>query len=664
MSPYRKLLEGEESRYSTLSDAQIPVPYVYRQSPIYTLPSVPRVGGVSQKAEPQYKFVEEIITETTQEDIEISDTGSDDAKQQREGDKLCSEKGNAGSEAHLEEPKTQESDAEDNTSSPSTEQLENKERLTENEERSLKKSTDISVALKEGSMNTELVQNNLTASEQTGEKDKDNSYIKVNDTDPKTQERGLDTKTEKPQADRSGDEDVEKVALDNEKGKEDLAKEIDQASINQPEPTEQTDTREAITETGKSAVEEISSKSEKEKAKADTQNVAEPEDSSTGKTTEKDRETSEVKCVEVDTSTSDPQPLSQKAEAGQETHPKSEADSKHSVETLQADVPDTTKAASAQDNTAEVQKELAEKEQTEAVLKSEAREIKSEEKKTVEGKPDGDRDTVNKEKGDTAQFREEQNTKEDISKTAAKETEIETAERKEIQTKDMMGSAKTEESMESKKTEREDEQLQIKEQPISAGMETKSEEQSQKDADGAKEDMVDSLKTAENVTQSIEIQKEDIHEEQKSTEKEIKYEQIPEKQGSKETSEDIQDEHIIKLKEQEINDKTSKEVQPEQRVLKTSSQKEQSKAQKNADKDSHEIEDRKTQKSDKTDSSEVKQDSTKMDTTKTKELKKEPSPLQESKQLDPTENGHDNSMKADLKKEKDTPVVTENGINI
>ncbi|XP_053476145.1 neurofilament medium polypeptide [Ictalurus furcatus] len=673
---YRKLLEGEESRYSTLSDAQIPVPYVYRQSPIYTLPSVPRVGGVTRKAEPQYKFVEEIITETTREDIEISDTGSDDAEEQREGDKVCSKEENAGevagSDVHLEEKKTQESDVEDNAGSPTAEQLDNKVKATENEDQSLTKSTDVSMDLKEGDMNTELAQNDLTASEQTGEKDTDNNYNKDDDTDSKSKETDLDTKTEKPQADISGDEDVEKVALDTEKEKQDIAKEIDQASIKHPKPTEQTVTQEAVTEPGKSAMEEISTKSENEKAKKDTQHIAELEDSSTGKTTAKDRETSEVKSVEVDTSTADPQRVSQKAEAGQETRPNSEADSKQSVETSQTDALDTTKAASAQDNAAEVQKELAENVKTEAPLKSEVKEIKSEEEKKVDSKPEADAETVKPEKGESAQSTEALKTLQDVSKTAAKQTEVETSERKEIQTKDLMDSEKKEESIESKKTEKEVDQMQLKEQPKGTGIETKSEEQTQKNANGTTEDMVDSLKTEENITtKSSEIQKEDIQKdkEPKSTEKETKHEQKPEKKGSKETSEDIKEMDVIKPKGQEINTKTSKDVRPEQSVPKTSPEKEQSTDQTSTDKDSHAIKDTKIEKSDKTDSSEEKQDSTKMDMTKSKEkdLEKDPAPLKDSKKLEPTEKGQVSSEKgqeSSTKAERDAPAVTENGVNI
>ncbi len=80
-------MEGEESRYSTITDAHISVPNIYRQSPIYTLPCVKRQGGTTRKAEPQYKFVEEIITETTREDVEISDTGSYKSGEGREGDR-------------------------------------------------------------------------------------------------------------------------------------------------------------------------------------------------------------------------------------------------------------------------------------------------------------------------------------------------------------------------------------------------------------------------------------------------------------------------------------------------------------------------------------------------------------------------------------------------
>ncbi|XP_035028522.1 neurofilament light polypeptide [Hippoglossus stenolepis] len=79
---YRKLLCSEEARLSTLSDTHVSLPYIYHQSPVYTLPCLSRPGGPHRRAEPQYKFVEEIITETTRE-IEMSefeDTGSEETE--------------------------------------------------------------------------------------------------------------------------------------------------------------------------------------------------------------------------------------------------------------------------------------------------------------------------------------------------------------------------------------------------------------------------------------------------------------------------------------------------------------------------------------------------------------------------------------------------------
>ncbi|KAG7492720.1 hypothetical protein MATL_G00018270 [Megalops atlanticus] len=80
IASYRKLLEGEETRLSSISGTHISLPYVYRQSPIYTLPCFAKHRGTTTKTEPQYKFVEEIITETTREVemTEIEETESEE----------------------------------------------------------------------------------------------------------------------------------------------------------------------------------------------------------------------------------------------------------------------------------------------------------------------------------------------------------------------------------------------------------------------------------------------------------------------------------------------------------------------------------------------------------------------------------------------------------
>ncbi|XP_042289866.1 neurofilament light polypeptide [Thunnus maccoyii] len=96
---YRKLLCGEEARLSTMSDTQISLPYIYHQSPVYTLPCLSRPGGPQRRAEPQYKFVEEIITETTRE-IEMSEfeeTGSEETEMGKD-EQECTKRDRGGSE--------------------------------------------------------------------------------------------------------------------------------------------------------------------------------------------------------------------------------------------------------------------------------------------------------------------------------------------------------------------------------------------------------------------------------------------------------------------------------------------------------------------------------------------------------------------------------------
>ncbi|XP_076599886.1 uncharacterized protein LOC143328568 [Chaetodon auriga] len=96
---YRKLLCGEEARLSSMSDTHISLPYIYHQSPVYTLPRLSRPGGPHRRAEPQYKFVEEIITETTRE-IEMSEfeeTGSEETEVGKD-EQECTKRGRGGSE--------------------------------------------------------------------------------------------------------------------------------------------------------------------------------------------------------------------------------------------------------------------------------------------------------------------------------------------------------------------------------------------------------------------------------------------------------------------------------------------------------------------------------------------------------------------------------------
>ncbi|KAJ8013820.1 hypothetical protein DPEC_G00033760 [Dallia pectoralis] len=88
---YRKLLEGEESRLSI-------VPYIYRQSPVYTLPSLARHRGSTCIPGPQ-RFVEEIITETTTE-VEMSEFKETSSKEMASDE---GERGEQGEEKRKED---------------------------------------------------------------------------------------------------------------------------------------------------------------------------------------------------------------------------------------------------------------------------------------------------------------------------------------------------------------------------------------------------------------------------------------------------------------------------------------------------------------------------------------------------------------------------------
>ncbi|KAG2462349.1 neurofilament medium polypeptide-like [Polypterus senegalus] len=101
IASYRKLLEGEETRFSLVAGAQISMPHVYRQSPIYTLPRVTKKASYRQ--EPQYKFVEEIITETTKE---VEMTEIEDLQEQLISTKEESKEKDTSEEASVTEAAT------------------------------------------------------------------------------------------------------------------------------------------------------------------------------------------------------------------------------------------------------------------------------------------------------------------------------------------------------------------------------------------------------------------------------------------------------------------------------------------------------------------------------------------------------------------------------
>ncbi|MBN3312212.1 NFM protein, partial [Atractosteus spatula] len=138
IASYRKLLEGEETRLSTVAGAQVSLPYVYRQSPVYTLPSYTKERSRATKAEPQYKFVEEIITETTKEvemtEIEEAESEQTNGEEEARGNGSREEEEAAEAEETQEEEGTPESEEQHEQSSPEPEETQQREDIPESEE--------------------------------------------------------------------------------------------------------------------------------------------------------------------------------------------------------------------------------------------------------------------------------------------------------------------------------------------------------------------------------------------------------------------------------------------------------------------------------------------------------------------------------------------------
>ncbi|XP_026880788.2 neurofilament medium polypeptide [Electrophorus electricus] len=699
---YRKLLEGEESRYSTLSDAHISAPYVYRQSPVYTLPCVTRQGAVTRKAEPQYKFVEEIITETTREDVEISDMGSDDAGGEGKGEqpeKVKSEEEEAckiaQSQTASETLESQESVAVDDKGSPKVD--EDGGKPAEKGEKSSEKPVDVSIPNNEANADTNPTQSQITTSKLTEEKeDKDSS--KAADMESTSQE----AETRAPQADIAGDE---KMVHDIEQQKQEGAEEICRDNIKQPKLTEEEALRETVTKSkektnnlippplkypkpSEKATEKILQKSEDKKVTEETPHAVEAQNVAMAKPTKKDMENSKMQFTEASARTADPQPAFPKAEVGQMIASKraSEIEPHSSAETSKADPHDLQMIERAKDKVEEVQKDLEAKKRVDGVkkevpLKAKEKERQSEEQaeKKVDSKPAAETAPAEEEIGESVRSREDQKMQADASKPIAKEKEVEMSEGKQNSAKDMTDSAKEdkEEGAKLKGAEKVLDQTPKEEEKKVAMVETRSEQPSHKHTDddnGVKTVHKETLKLSENQTENVEKK-----EPPKAAEKETKSSEDMDKKETKEsqldTSEETKEADIAETKGQEMHSKTSKDSLREQTAPKVSLEKEQRKDDTKNDKDLHEGRDTKTEKSDKTESGieaeGPKVHSTKPEGPKTDSASKDCKKLDQSLESAPkksSEKGQDEDKarvpdkQGDPKQNKDVPEVTENGI--
>ncbi|XP_066535747.1 neurofilament medium polypeptide isoform X2 [Hoplias malabaricus] len=657
---YRKLLEGEESRQ----------------------------GGAPRKAEPQYKFVEEIITETTSEDVEISDTGSENGNgvgEDEKTDKVCSEEEDEGKTAQSDvQLKDQVSPSEDVQGSPKPEEQEDIEPPTVNEDELIKPSINTSVVPKEDDLGKGPILSEVPAAEPTGEKAEDKDETK--DTVSKIQEG--DTESEvKIQADITSVDEVPK---------HEIHKESVEDKDMKPKPTEQTAAPEDMAQLKEKSdrpdspppkdsmpqentTEEKSQETDDKKVTEILKPVAEPENATAAKS-ETNKETSEVKPVEVDGSNADSKPASQNAETELETAQKedSKAETQDRVDISKADVHDTQGAESTMKKVVEdVRKDLeaveAKGEKKEAAPKDEDKESKSEQpaEKKVDSKPAGDTQSVKAEIGESAKSNKGQDTEDDVSKSVAKETKFESSEKKESGTKDSVDSTKidTEQSVKSKEVEKALDQKQSKEEQQKAVTVETSEEQSQKHAETSKDNVVDSGNIKEKETiQLTEKQPEAIQksEPSKPVEKEMESEEKIEnkeiKESKLEASKETKEEEIIKSQDQGTASSASKDIQLEQSVPKSSVEKEQMEDQSKTDPGAQV-----------TKTSAIEKKLTKVDGTDT-DKETAPPPKPESTELAPklsSKDEHEKVQKAVITnvketadQEKDLPKVAENGVSI
>ncbi|KAF7667936.1 hypothetical protein LDENG_00039220 [Lucifuga dentata] len=119
---YRKLLCGEEARLSTVSDAHFSMPFTYHQPPVYSRPCLSPQGVSPRQAEPKYKFVEEIITETTRE-IEMLEF------EETEDEQECTKSDRGGSE--------EENDHKDGTEEEGEQMCDSQQNQVESEKQSM-----------------------------------------------------------------------------------------------------------------------------------------------------------------------------------------------------------------------------------------------------------------------------------------------------------------------------------------------------------------------------------------------------------------------------------------------------------------------------------------------------------------------------------------------
>ncbi|XP_057198130.1 neurofilament light polypeptide isoform X2 [Triplophysa rosa] len=301
---YRKLLEGEESRQ-----------------------------GGGRRAEPQYKFVEEIITETTREDVEILDTGSEKSGE-GEGDQPDEESGekdthgDVSQEVKDEEPEAavEDSDGGNPRVEPEEDEVTPAEEKDDVEDKPDENTTDASELHQDMDTDSKPTRDEILTKNAIEEKDEGKDTKNIQHKDLKDD---MTRETEIAQSDVPGEDNVKKTdepAKEAEKDvpKSDPSEELSVEKSDKTGPEEKTSEEPHNPET----TAQVNNKPSEEVVKVTSQESEEDghkdatvtsQESKTATTADQEKETTPVKSIDVNAPTLSPQPAPENTENGQKT---------------------------------------------------------------------------------------------------------------------------------------------------------------------------------------------------------------------------------------------------------------------------------------------------------------------------------------------------------
>ncbi|GCB77995.1 hypothetical protein scyTo_0020052 [Scyliorhinus torazame] len=412
IASYRKLLEGEETRFGTISGGFPPPSYTYRQAQpmTHSIYVTAKTKGTPTKAAPQYKFVEEIISETTKEvDMaELDDTTrgatSDDGSGERfDEDDQTKQEG--------DEDKDEATTAEASDEEEAERTSEGKEESTEEEAVESKEVEDEETAATEETEEKENAERKVESeAEETKETKSEEESTKIKETeDLDVAERKEDEEEESKEADKVATETIEPEEQEDTETK---------VKTEQQKATERKDTKEEKTVEGKQGKEEraeskeseereiVETKAEDESEKQSEEDQTEPGDAAdktNAKEQDEDRVTQQKEDSKGTGSNQKDEPESTAEEIAEESKDRKQLDKpeqeSHKVkEKTKAD----EKEAAPQESGKESEKQTIKVEKVQASEVSKASETSGQTEKSKDGKVEDKKSDIPKKEGEEA----------------------------------------------------------------------------------------------------------------------------------------------------------------------------------------------------------------------------------------------------------------------